>query len=46
MDTVKVINVFINLPYVCVYLTEMKRMIKMNFKVYNTRLLLTIVIRL
>ena len=44
MDTVKVINVFINLPYVCVYLTGMMRMIKMNFKVYNTGL--TIVTRL
>ena len=46
MDTVKVINVFINLPYVCVYLTGMMRMIKINFKVYNTGLLLTIITRL
>ena len=45
MYTVKVINVLINLPYVCVCLTGM-RMIKINFKVYNTGLLLTIVTRL
>ena len=46
MYTVKVINVFINLPYVCFYLTGVMRMIKINFKVYNTGLLLTIVTRL
>ena len=38
MYTVKVINVFINLPYVCFYLTGVMRMIKINFKVYNTGL--------
>ena len=46
MYTVKVINVFINLPYVCFYLTGVMRMIKINFKVYNTGLLATIVTRL
>ena len=46
MYTVKVINIFINLPYVCVCLTGVMRMIKINFKVYNTELLLTIVTRL
>ena len=46
MYTVKVINVFISLPYVCVHLTGIMRMIKINFKVYNTGLLLTIVTRL
>lgn len=46
MYTVKVIKVFINLCYVCVCLTGMMRMIKINFKVYNTGLLLTIVTRL
>lgn len=46
MYTVKVINIFINLPYVCFYLTGVMRMIKINFKVYNTGLLLTIVTRL
>ena len=46
MYTVKVINIFINLPYVCFYLTGVMRMIKINFKVYNTELLLTIVTRL
>ena len=46
MYTVKVINVFSNLLYVCVCLTWMMRMIKINFKVYNTGLLLTIVTRL
>ena len=44
MYTVKVINTFINLPYMCVYLTGMMRMIKTNLKVYNTGL--TIVTRL
>lgn len=46
MYTVKVLNVFINLPYVCVCLTGMMSMIKINFKVYNTGLLLIIVTRL
>ena len=46
MDTVKVINLFIKLPYVCVCLTGVMRMMKINFKVYNTGLLLTIVTRL
>ena len=46
MYTVKIINVFINLPYVCVCSTGLMRMIKINFKVYNTELLLTIVTRL
>ena len=38
MYTMKVINIFINLPYVCIYLTGMMRMIKINLKVYNTGL--------
>ena len=46
MYTLKLINVIINLPYVCVCLTGMMRMIKINFKVYNTGLLSTIVTRL
>ena len=46
MYTVKLINIFINLPYACVCLTGVMRMIKINFKVYNTQLLLTIVTRL
>ena len=46
MYTVKVIKVFINLPYVCVCLTGLMRMSKINIKVYNTGLLLTIVTRL
>ena len=46
MDTVKVINLFIKLPYVCVCLTGAMRMIKINFKVYDTGLVLTIVTRL
>ena len=46
MYTMKLINILINLPYVCVCLTGMMRMIKINFKVYNTGLLLTIVTRL
>ena len=46
MYTVKVIKVFINLPYVCVCLTGVMRMSKINIKVYNTGLLLTIVTRL
>ena len=45
MDIVMVINIFIHLPYVCVYLTGLMRMIKIIFKVYNTQLL-TIVTRL
>ena len=43
-NTMKIINIFINLPYVCIYSTGMMRMIKINLKVYNTRL--TIVTRL
>ena len=46
MDIVMVINIFIHLPYVCVYLTGLMRMIKIIFKVYNTGLLLTIITRL
>ena len=46
MYIVKVINIFINLPYMCVCFTGVMRMIKINFKVYNTGLLLTIVTRL
>ena len=46
MYTLKLINVIINLPYVCVCLTGMIRVIKINFKVYNTGLLATIVTRL
>ena len=40
----KIINIFINLPYVRIYSTGMMRIIKINLKVYNTRL--TIVTRL
>ena len=43
MYTVKVINVSINLPHVCICLTGVMRMIKINFKVYYTGLLLTLV---
>ena len=46
MYIVKVINIFINLPCRCVCFTGVMTMIKINFKVYNTGLLLTIVTRL